>query len=49
MNVLVGARKSKLGHLLLWRPGRAPHLLSELRITEGMGSSGVHQKDPPVA
>ena len=48
MNLSIGARKSKLGHLLLWRPGRAPHLLSELRITEGMGASGVDQVDPAV-
>jgi len=48
MNVLVGAWKSELFQLLLWRPGRTPHLLSELTITEGMGSSGVDQVDPAV-
>ena len=48
MNVLVGAWKSELVQLLLWRPGCPPYLLSELRITEGMGSSGVDQVDPAV-
>ena len=32
-------------HLLLWRQGRAPHPLGELRISEGMGAGGVDQVD----
>ena len=48
MNVSIGAWKSELVQLLLWRPGCAPHLLSELRITEGMGSAGVDEVDAAV-
>ncbi len=39
------ASSGNLTHLLLWRQGRAPHPLGELRISEGMGAGGVDEVD----